>query len=65
MNFTAFKSIKFLFKIKNWILIGFLAKNIITKHLAFIYEITTTFTVCGEETKKFLYDMPLRVDLVG
>ena len=29
------------------------------RHLAFIYEITTTFIICAYETKTFLREMPL------
>mmetsp|Transcript_16124 Transcript_16124/g.13659 ORF Transcript_16124/g.13659 Transcript_16124/m.13659 type:complete len:291 (+) Transcript_16124:462-1334(+) len=47
--FVSFKSIRFLFKIKDFFLIGRLAKRYIKSHLAFIYEVATTFIqVCDE-----------------
>jgi len=47
--FTSFKLIKFFMKMKDFFLIGKLAKRYITRHMSFIYEVTTAFiTVCGE-----------------
>jgi len=47
--FTSFKLIKFFMKLKDFFLVGKLAKRYITRHMSFIYEVTTAFiTVCGE-----------------
>jgi len=47
--FTSFKSIKFFMKLKDVFLIGKLSKKYITRHMSFIYEVTTAFiAVCGE-----------------
>lgn len=48
-NFTSKKTLSYLFKVKDWILVGGLAKSYITNHLAFIYEIVTTFLICAKE----------------
>lgn len=37
---------------KDWFLIGNLSKSFITRHLAFIYETTTTFIQVGNEAKE-------------
>jgi len=47
--FTSFKLIKFFMRMKDFFLVGKLAKRYITRHMSFIYEVTTAFiTVCGE-----------------
>ena len=47
--FTSFKSIKFFMKMKDLFLIGKLAQREITRHMSFVYEVTTAFiTICGE-----------------
>lgn len=62
MNFTQFASIKFFFKVKDWWLIGSFAKNYITKHLAFIYEVSTGFTICAHECIELQRESPLKKD---
>lgn len=39
--------------------IGTIAKQIITNHLAFVYDISTTFIICAEEAKEMQHDLPL------
>lgn len=47
--FTSFKSIKIVFKIKDFFVIGSFAKRFIANHLAFIYGVVTAFvSVCDE-----------------
>jgi len=57
--FTSFKSIKFLFKIKDFFLIGRFAKRFIAGHLAFIYEVTTAFIQVCEEIMEMEASIPL------
>jgi len=51
-NFTSKKTLSYFFKVKDWVLVGGLAKSYITRHLAFIYEIVTTFLICAKEAKE-------------
>jgi hypothetical protein len=60
INFTGLKGIRFYFKIKDFICCGGLAKNYITRHLAFIYETTTTFITAAQETKAFQAEFPMK-----
>jgi hypothetical protein len=52
LNFTKFKTIQYFFKIQDWPLIGRLSKSFITRHLSFIYEVTTNFIICANEAKE-------------
>lgn len=62
INFTQFTSIKFFFRVKDWILLGSIAKSYITKHLAFIYEVSTGFTIAAHECIEIQKDSPLKKD---
>jgi len=64
INFTNFNMIKFFFKIKDYCLIGGLAKSYITSYLAFIYEVATTFIECAHEAKEATHDFPLKKSLI-
>lgn len=48
-----------MFRLKNWILIGTMAKNYITHHMAFVYEVTTAFITSAEEAEHLLHNYPL------
>lgn len=52
LNFTQFKTIQYFFRIQDWPLIGKLSKSFITRHLSFIYEVTTNFIICVNEVKE-------------
>lgn len=58
-NFTDFATIRLMFRLKNWVLIGSMAKNYITHHMAFVYEVTTAFIVSAEEAQHLLHNYPL------
>lgn len=49
INFTNKKTLGYFFKMKEWPLIGGICKGYITAHLAFIYEVSTTFVICVKE----------------
>ena len=38
-----------MFRLKDWPLIGSLAKSYITRHLALVYEVVTSFILCLTE----------------
>jgi hypothetical protein len=48
-HFTSKKNLGYFFKLRDWPLVGGLAKSYITRHLAFIYEVSTTFVICAKE----------------
>jgi hypothetical protein len=50
--FTGFALIKIFFKVRNVFYIGIIARQLITRHLAYIYEITTNFIICAEEARE-------------
>jgi len=52
INFTTKKTLSYFFKVKDWPCLGGAAKNYITRHLAFIYEVVTTFVICVKEAKE-------------
>ncbi|KAL4508105.1 hypothetical protein ABPG72_021478 [Tetrahymena utriculariae] len=58
-NFTDFATIRLMFRLKNWFLIGTMAKNYITHHMAFVYEVTTAFITSAEEAEHLLHNYPL------
>ena len=64
MNFTSFSYIRSALKINEWAIIGRLTSNYITQHLAFIYEVTTTFITCAKEARELCLDIPINVELV-
>jgi hypothetical protein len=59
INFTTFKTVRWVFKMKDWSLIGPTARSYITRHLAFIYEVSTAFIVCSEEAREAVHDLPI------
>ena len=59
LNFTEFSNIKTLLKMKEWAIIGGLTNNFITNHLAFIYEVTTTFIIAAKEALLDLEYIPI------
>lgn len=40
---------KYFIRIKDFVILGRIAKNYITKHLAFIYEVCSVFLICLKE----------------
>jgi len=58
-HFINFKQIKFFFKIKDIFFIGNFSKNLITRHLAFVYETVTAFIICGKEARFTYEDVPI------
>lgn len=52
INFTSKKTFGYFFKLKDWPVVGNLCKSYITRHLAFIYEVSTTFLICAKEAKE-------------
>jgi len=49
---TKFKHLDWLFKISGYPIIGSYAKGYINKHLAFIYEVSTTYIICVRQISK-------------
>lgn len=49
INFTSKKTLNYFFRLKDWPIVGGMCKSYITRHLAFIYEVTTTFIICAKE----------------
>jgi len=47
--FTKLQSMKYFIRIKDFVILGRIAKNYITKHLAFIYEVCSVFLICLKE----------------
>ena len=47
--FTGNKSLNLYFKMKDWFLIGLIAKKHIAHHLSFLYQVVTTFVLIAEE----------------
>lgn len=62
LNFTQFKTIQFFFRIQDWPLLGRLSKSFITRHLSFIYEVTTNFIICANEAKEIQENSPIKND---
>lgn len=46
---TSFRHLDFLYRIKNWFIVGGYARNYINRHLAFIYQVVTCFIICGKD----------------
>jgi len=63
-NFTSKNTLSYLFKMKDWPILGGTAKTIITRHLAFIYEVSTTFVICCREAKEILDGFPMKKDWI-
>lgn len=57
-NFTDF-GIRVTFRMRNWPLFGGVAKNYITHHLAFVYEVATSFITSAHEAEELLHNFPL------
>jgi len=57
--FTSFKIIKFFMKIKDFVFIGKLARRYITRHMSFIYEVTTAFINVSTEVLGIETTIPL------
>lgn len=64
INFTSKKNLGHLFKMKDWPIIGGTFKSLITRHLAFIYEVSTTFVICCREAKEILDGFPIKRDWI-
>lgn len=60
INFTTKSTLNYVFKMKDWPLIGGQAKGFITRHLAFMYEVATTFIICCKEAKEILDEFPIK-----
>ncbi|CAD8098564.1 unnamed protein product [Paramecium primaurelia] len=58
-SFTSFSSIKYFFKAKEWTFLGGYAQQYITKHLGFVYDVTTTFISCASEVLTLQQHMPM------
>jgi hypothetical protein len=48
-NFTGFKLLKMMFYVRNAPVLGKIARNYITNHLSFVYEVTTSFIIISHE----------------
>jgi len=64
VNFNDTKYLKWAFKTKDWPIFGGFAKTWITRHLSFIYEVTTTFIICLKEAKEILDEFPIRKEWI-
>ncbi|CAD8090636.1 unnamed protein product [Paramecium primaurelia] len=63
-SFTSFSSIKYFFKAKEWTFLGGYAQQYITKHLGFVYDVTTTFISCANEVLTLQEHMPMNKNAV-
>lgn len=50
---------------KDWVLFGSLARGYITRHLAFIYEVATTFIIGLKEAKEILEEFPIKKEWIN
>ena len=57
--FTSFRMIKFFMKIKDFFLIGRLARRYITSHMSFVYGVTTAFIEVSGEILEIEESVPL------
>ncbi|EGR29622.1 sodium hydrogen exchanger family protein, putative [Ichthyophthirius multifiliis] len=62
MNFTGFKILKMMFYMRNTPVIGKIARNYITNHLSFVYEVTTSFIVISHEIQEHNHELPISKD---
>ena len=53
---------KIFFKLINIKFIGTFASGFITRHLAYIYEVTTTFITCTQEAKEMQRELPISAE---
>lgn len=49
---------------KNWCLFGNMAKDYITHHMAFVYEVTTSFITSAHEAEELLHNFPIGEDFI-
>lgn len=64
-NFTGKTTLSYFFKMKDWVLVGPLARGYITRHLAFIYEVATTFIIGLKEAKEILEEFPIKKEWIN
>lgn len=64
VSFTSFGSIKFFFRAKEMSFVGKFAQYYITKHLGFIYDVTTSFIACANEVLTLQQHFPMNKSAV-
>lgn len=57
--FVSNKTTALYLKVKDWIIIGPLAKKYVANHLSFLYQVVTTFIIIAEEVIEHHEDIPL------
>lgn len=65
LNFTTKNTLSYFERMKDWPIVGNMAKNYMTRHLAFIYEVSTTFIICCKEAKEILDEFPIKKEWIN
>ncbi|EGR34487.1 sodium hydrogen exchanger family protein, putative [Ichthyophthirius multifiliis] len=65
VNFSDFQTLKFMFAVNNWIIIGSIAKTYILQHLSFVYEVVSCFIQTAHEIEEIQSSLPISQHFVA